>query len=449
VKELRDGRVDIIIGTHRLLSDDISFKDLGLLIIDEEQRFGVSHKEKLKQWRTEVDVLTMTATPIPRTMHMSLTGVRDISIIATAPSERLPVQTYVGEFDQRRLKRAIMRELDRGGQVFLVHNRVLSIDIIRKQIADLVPEAIVAVGHGQMSERQLEQIMVDFVERKIDILISTTIIESGLDIPNANTLIVDRAQMFGLAQLYQLRGRVGRGTRRAYAYFFHSPWRTLNEDARARLEVLAENTQLGAGYTIAMRDLEIRGAGDLLGGAQSGHISAVGFDLYTRLLANAVKQRKAVLRGEEIPPLLPEATTIDVPLAAYIPTDYVPDSGLRLRLYRRMATLAEMEEIDEMAAELADRFGPIPDPVHNLLYQLRIKVLAELAQVVGVTTEAGQIKIRMVNLEGMDRFHLQRYLGEKVRVSKKAIWMPRDMSTHEWQVELVQVLERLAEFKKD
>ncbi len=449
VKGLRNGRVDIIIGTHRLLSDDISFKDLGLVIVDEEQRFGVAHKERLKQWRTEVDVLTMTATPIPRTLYMSLTGVRDISIIDTAPAERLPVQTYVGAFDETRLKRALQRELDRGGQVFLVHNRVQTIDIIQKQIERLMPEAKVAIGHGQMSERQLERIMTDFDEGKIDVLISTTIIESGLDIPNANTLIVDRADRFGLAQMYQLRGRVGRGAKRAYAYFFHAPWRTLNEDARLRLETIAEQTELGAGYQIALRDMEIRGAGDLLGGQQSGHISAVGFDLYTKLLANAVKRRKAERKGEILPAELPEATLIDVPLAAYVPPDYVPDPALRLRLYRRMAMLGDLVEIDEMAEELADRFGPIPDPVHHLLYQLRIKVLAERAQVTAVTTEAGQIKIRLLDLEGIDRFRLQRYLGETVRVSRKAIWMPRELSTKEWQVTLVQVLERLASFERD
>ncbi len=448
VRKLKNGRIDIIIGTHRLLSDDIAFKDLGLVIIDEEQRFGVGHKEKLKQWRTEVDVLTMTATPIPRTMYMSLTGVRDISLIDTAPQDRLPVQTYVGEADETRLKRAIMRELDRGGQVFMVHNRVQSIGIVYKQLQKLIPEAIIAIGHGQMSERELERIMTAFTEGTIDILLSTTIIESGLDIPNANTLIVDRAEMFGLSQLYQLRGRVGRGARRAYSYFFHSPWHTLNEDARARLETIAEQTDLGAGYTIALRDMEIRGAGDLLGGQQSGHISTVGFDLYTKLLSNAVKQRKAEKAGQPLPVELPEATLIDVPLAAYVPTDYIPDAGLRLRLYRRMALLDSLAEIDEMAEELADRFGPIPDPVHNLLYQLRIKALAKRAQVTAVTTEAGQIKIRLADLESMDRFRLQRYLGESVRVSRKAIWMPREMPTNEWQVTLVQVLERLETFER-
>jgi transcription-repair coupling factor (superfamily II helicase) len=448
VKKLRQGLIDIIIGTHRLLSDDVSFKDLGLVVIDEEQRFGVAHKEKLKQWRTEVDVLTMTATPIPRTLYMSLSGVRDISIIDTAPADRMPVQTYVGEADDTRLRRAILRELDRGGQVFFVHNRVQTIHIVYRRLQQLVPEASIAVGHGQMNERELENIMVDFANGEIDVLLSTTIIESGLDFPNANTLIVDRAEQFGLSQLYQLRGRVGRAARRAYAYFFHSPWRTLTTDARARLETIAEHTQLGAGYGIAMRDMEIRGAGDLLGAQQSGHIASVGFDLYTRLLSNAVKRRKAAREGKVLPAELPEATLIDLPLAAYVPPDYVPDTSLRLRLYRRMAVLDELSEIDEMAAELADRFGPIPDPVHNLLYQLRIKALAIKAGVTAVTSESGQVKIRLPDLEDIDRLRLQRFLGRAVRVSRKAIWMDREMSRHEWQVALVQVLEKLQSFER-
>jgi transcription-repair coupling factor (superfamily II helicase) len=448
VQKLREGQVDIVIGTHRLLSDDVSFKDLGLVIIDEEQRFGVSDKEKLKQWRTEVDVLTLTATPIPRTLHMALTGVRDISIIDTAPAERLPVETYVGEADDSRIRTAILRELDRGGQVFFVHNRVQSIHIVRKRLEKLVPEARIVVAHGQMSERQLEKIMVDFAEARVDILLSTTIIESGLDYPNANTLIVDRAEQFGLSQLYQLRGRVGRATRRAYAYFFHAPWRSLTPDAQARLETIAEHTQLGAGYYIAVRDMEIRGAGDFLGGEQSGHIATVGFDMYTRLLTKAVKRRKAEMRGEIVAGDLPDNVLIDLPLATYIPTDYAPDTQLRLRLYRRMATLDTLAEIDEMAAELADRFGPIPDPVHNLLYQIRIKALAQMAGVNGVVTEAGQVRIRLNELAGMDRYRLQRYLGEGVRVSKSAVWLKKDRGTHEWQIELVQVLEKLRLFER-
>ena len=447
-RQLRDGQIDIVIATHRLLSDDVAFKDLGLVIIDEEQRFGVAAKEKLKQWRTEVDVLTLTATPIPRTLHMALTGVRDISIIDTAPAERLPVETYVGEIDDFHLRTAILRELDRGGQIFVVHNRVQSIHIVRKKLEKLVPDAKVVVAHGQMSERKLEQIMVEFAEGRIDILLSTTIIESGLDFPNANTLIVDRAEQFGLSQLYQLRGRVGRATRHAYAYFFHAPWRSLTADAQARLETIAEHTQLGSGYYIAVRDMEIRGAGDFLGGEQSGHMSAVGFDMYTRLLAKSVKRRKAEMRGEAPPPEHADNVLIDLPLATYIPTDYVADSQLRLRLYRRMATLDTLAEIDEMAAELADRFGPIPDPLHNLLYQIRVKVLAQMAAVDGVVTEAGQIRIRVGQLDGIDRFRLQRYLGEAVRVSRTAIWLRKDRGTHEWQIELVQVLEKMRLFER-
>ena len=447
LSDLKEGKVDVVIGTHRLLSDDVSFKDLGLVIIDEEQRFGVTDKEKFKQLRTEVDVLTMTATPIPRTLYMGLTGARDISIIDTAPSERLPVQVYVGESDETLLRKAILRELDRGGQVFFVHNRVQSIEIVRNLLQKLVPEARLGVAHGQMSERQLEKVMTDFVEGEIDVLLSTSIIESGLDIPNANTLIVDRAEMFGLAQLYQLRGRVGRGTRRAYAYFFHGPWNSLTTEAQQRLETIAEETELGAGYNIAMRDLEIRGAGELLGAEQSGHIANIGFDLYTRLLAQAVRQRKAAREGEALPPELPEPATIDLPLAAYIPTDYVPDSALRLRLYRRMAGLDGLEEVDEMAEELADRFGPIPDPVDNLLYQLRIKVLAMRAHATSITVESGQIRIRVPGLDQIPRYRLQRYLSNGVRVSKKAIWLGRDMGTREWQVALVRVLERLEAFR--
>jgi transcription-repair coupling factor (superfamily II helicase) len=443
IHDLRQGKVDVVIGTHRLLSEDVSFKDLGLLVIDEEQRFGVADKEKLKQMRTEVDVLTMTATPIPRTLYMGLTGARDISVIDTAPAERLPVQVYVGEADDTLLRRAILRELDRGGQVFFVHNRVQSIYIVRNLLRKLVPEASIGVAHGQMGERELEKVMTEFVDGEIQVLLSTSIIESGLDIPNANTLIVDRAEMFGLAQLYQLRGRVGRGTRRAYAYFFHGPWYSLTAEAQQRLETIAEETELGAGYTIAMRDLEIRGAGELLGAEQSGHIGNIGFDLYTKMLAQAVRERKAAREGKAIITGLPEPATIDLPLATYIPPDYVPDAALRLRLYRRMAGLDSLEEVDEMAEELADRFGPIPDPVDNLLYQLRVKVLAMQAGAASITVESGQIRVRVPGLDEAPRYRLQRYLGNDVRVSKKAIWFGRDVATSEWQVALVRVLERL------
>jgi transcription-repair coupling factor (superfamily II helicase) len=443
VKELGEGKVDVVIGTHRLFSADVAFHDLGLLIIDEEQRFGVAHKERLKQLRTEVDVLTMTATPIPRTLYMSLAGVRDISHIDTAPADRLPVQTYVGEAEDTLMRRAILREIDRNGQIFFVHNRVQTIGNMLHKLSNLVPEAVIAVGHGQMSERELEGVMLRFVEGEIDVLVSTSIIESGLDIPNANTLIVDRADQFGLAQLYQLRGRVGRGVRRAYAYFFHRPWHRLSGEARARLEVISSQTELGVGYSIAMRDLEIRGAGDLLGAKQSGHIAAVGFDLYTRLLTQAVKRRKAAVSGKKMPIELPEAVLIDLPIAAFIPTGYVPDTSLRLRLYRRMAVLDSLDDIDNIAEELADRFGPIPDPVDNLLYQLRIKTLATAAGVSAVATEVGQLQIRLPEQNGSNRIRLQGSLGEKVRVSRKAIWLGRDLEESEWRVLLVQILEKL------
>lgn len=440
---LREGQVDIIIGTHRLLSEDVSFKDLGLVIIDEEQRFGVGHKERLKQLRTEVDVLTMTATPIPRTLYMGLSGLRDISLIETPPAERLPVQTYVGPFDEKLVRRALMRELDRGGQVFFVHNHIQTIDASLAYVRRLVPDARLAIGHGQMEERKLEEVMSRFVLGEIDILLSTTIIESGLDIPNANTLIVDRAELFGLSQLYQLRGRVGRSNKRAYAYFFHSPWGQLTPEARARLEAIDEHTQLGAGYALAMRDLEIRGAGELLGANQSGHIASVGFDLYTRMLARAVKAAKAALKGETLTLDLPEVVLIDLPLATYIPVDYIPDNSLRLRLYRRLAGLETLKEIDEIAAELADRFGAIPDPVDNLFYQLRIKILAAQAGVTTITTDNRQIHLRF-NIEGLNRHALQRYLGVSVRVSRSGLWLLTESGTHAWQVHLVQILEKLA-----
>jgi transcription-repair coupling factor (superfamily II helicase) len=374
---------------------------------------------------------------------MSLAGVRDISQIDTAPADRLPVQTYVGEMDDSLIRTAILRELDRGGQVFFVHNRVQSIDNAYLKLGNLVPEARIAIAHGQMSERQLEEVMVRFVNGDIDVLLCTTIIESGLDIPNANTLIVERADWFGLAQLYQLRGRVGRGVRRAYGYFLHGSWHQLTGDAKARLDVLAAQTELGAGYTIAMRDLEIRGAGDLLGSRQSGHIAAVGFDLYTRLLTQAVKRRKAERAGKKATIELPEAVLIDLPLAAYIPTDYVPEASLRLRLYRRMAVLETLEEIDEMVAELADRFGAIPDPVDNLMYQLRVKVLAQKAAIPAITSESGQIHIRLPNGISANQYDFHRQVGPGIRVSRRGLWLDREMSTRDWQVTLVQVLEKI------
>ncbi|MDY6876953.1 MAG: transcription-repair coupling factor [Chloroflexota bacterium] len=439
---LLTGRVDIIIGTHRLLQKDVAFADLGLLVIDEEQRFGVTHKERLKRMRTEVDVLTMTATPIPRTLYMSLTGVRDISTIETPPEERLPVTTYVGEYDVQLVRRAILRELERGGQVFYVHNRVQTIEMLCRRLELLVPEAIFAVAHGQMREGSLERVMLRFVAGEIDVLVCTSIIESGLDIPNANTLIIERAERFGLAQLYQLRGRVGRGAQRAYAYFFHSRLASLTVEARQRLETIRETTDLGAGYTIAMRDLEIRGAGDILGTRQSGYIADVGFDLYTRLLARAVQELRAQRDGQPLPPEPLGGIRIDLPIPVRLPGDYVPDVRLRLQIYRRLAELGSMAQIDGMEQELADRFGPLPIAARNLVYQLRLKALARDAGVGTIGVENGLLVLRSGGGDYPNRQRLQRTLGERVVINRRDVRLPLERG---WREELVVVLERMAQ----
>jgi len=369
------GEVDIVIGTHRLLTGDVAFKDLGLVIIDEEQRFGVTHKEHFKKLRTEVDVLTLSATPIPRTLYMALAGVRDISMINTPPAERLPIITHIGPYSPKIVRQAILRELDRGGQVFFVHNRVQTINAMYQHLTSLVPEARIAIGHGQMREDELSQVMIRFTKGEVDVLLCTSIIESGLDIPNANTLIVDRADAFGLAQLYQLRGRVGRSGLRAFAYFFKHRKKPPTLDGQERLETIAENIQLGAGYSIAMRDLEMRGAGEMLGTRQSGYIASVGFHLYTRMLAQAVKQLREANGEIEVEDerlgkpggYLP--VSVDLPLSVGIPVNYIPDQSLRLQLYRRMANIEDVSELDELKEEFIDRFGPPVDEVKNLFYQ--------------------------------------------------------------------------------
>jgi transcription-repair coupling factor (superfamily II helicase) len=390
---LADGTVDICIGTHRLIQKDVIFKNLGLLIIDEEQRFGVNHKEYLKKMRREVDVLTLSATPIPRTLHMSLVGVRDMSTMETPPEARLPIKTYVAEYNDHLVRETILRELERNGQVFFVHNRVQSIAMVAENLRELVPEAEVAIGHGQMPEDELEKVMVAFAQGKVDILVCTTIIESGLDMPNANTIIINKADKFGLTQLYQLRGRVGRGTNLAYAYFLYDGKR-LTDIAHKRLRTIYEATELGAGFGIAMKDLEIRGAGTLLGHRQSGHITAVGFSLYTRLLAEAVEEQKAIMVGKEKPPpRLPPPVT-DLPLDAFIPESYVSDVDTRLDLYRALGDVDSVEKLDDILKEYTDRFGKPPIEVHNLLYAVRIKMLAAKAHIESITTEEGYIILR-------------------------------------------------------
>lgn len=448
LERLARGKVDIIIGTHRLLQGDVVFKDMGLLIIDEEQRFGVTHKETLKKMRTEVDVLTLTATPIPRTLYMTLTGVRDISTINTPPEERLPIITHVGPYSPSLVRQAILRELERGGQVFFVHNRVQTIGAMRSHLEKLVPEARVVVAHGQMQEDHLSQRMEQFAAGEVDILLSTSIIESGLDIPNANTLIVDRADTFGLAQLYQLRGRVGRGAQRAYAYFFRHKHLAPTIDGRQRLETIAENTQLGAGYSIAMRDLEIRGAGDILGTRQHGYIASVGFHLYTRLLADSVHR----LRTGKAVPVLAEALqeqaapglpiSVDLPVPVSLPSGYIPDRPTRTRLYRRLADLRTQDEIDALSDEFLDRFGPLPEEARNLFYQLKVKQLAEQAGLSGVSAEGGQIILRYPPLPEGETSRTFPELNVNIRTGKNAIWIPFS-ETNDWQEILMDVLQKL------
>jgi len=372
--DLAAGEVDIVIGTHRLLGADVKFKDIGLLIVDEEHRFGVAHKEKVKRARAAVDVLTLTATPIPRTLNLSLGGIRDVSLIQTPPLDRLPVHTEIVPFDEEMIREAILREVDRGGQIFFVHNRVETIDAMAAFIQELIPDIRVAVGHGQMSERQLERVMVDFIEGEFDVLVSTMIIESGLDIPRVNTILINRADRFGVAQLHQLRGRVGRSRQRAYAYLMVPRDRAVTEESRRRLEALVEFDELGSGYKLALRDLEIRGAGNMLGVEQHGHMVAVGFDLYMRLVNEAVRElREGKSYSGEV--------RIESNLNAYLPDDYLSDPEQKMAIYQKMGHIDRREAARELEKEIRDRFGPIPPPVENLFALLELKVLAQAAGV--------------------------------------------------------------------
>ena len=380
IGNLAAGAIDICIGTHRLLQKDVLFKDLGLVIIDEEQRFGVAHKEHFKKMRQTVDVLTLSATPIPRTMHMALSGIRDMSTIESPPESRLPVITHVGEYNDRLVHEAVLRELERDGQVFIVHNRVHSINELAFRIANLIPEARISIAHGQMEEDKLEKIMADFIEGKSDVLVTTTIIESGLDMPNVNTLIVDNADRLGLTQLYQLRGRVGRGANTAYAYFLFDPGNKMTEQARERLKTISQATELGAGFAIAMKDLEIRGAGNLLGAEQSGNIAAVGFNYYCQLLAEAVEEIRAKRDGREVKRKTEEAAvSIVLQIPAFIPEYYIANTRTRFNIYRRLAKLSSFGEVNDIAEELIDRFGTPPEEVANLLYIVELKQIAQKA----------------------------------------------------------------------
>ena len=449
VEGMADGTVDVVIGTHRLLSAEVRFKDLGLVVVDEEQRFGVEHKEHLKAMRTNVDVLTMSATPIPRTLEMSITGIREMSTIQTPPEERHPILTFVGGYDERQVGAAIRRELLRDGQVFFVHNRVDSIERVGSKLRILVPDARVVVAHGQMNEHLLEQVIIDFWEKKFDVLVSTTIVESGLDIPNANTLIVDRADNFGLSQLHQLRGRVGRGRERGYAYFLYAPEKPLTELAHDRLATIAAHTDLGSGMAVAMKDLEIRGAGNLLGGEQSGHIADVGFDLYVRLVGEAVAEYRDAGTAE------PEHldTKVELPIDAHLPHEYIAEERLRLEAYRLLAAARTAADLDAAVEELTDRYGSPPEPVTNLVAVARLRVVAARARLGEVVAAGNNIRFSPVELAESRSLRVSRlYPGSVVKPAVRTILVPRpttarvggvplrDMDLMKWTQDLIETV---------
>ncbi|MDZ7578478.1 MAG: transcription-repair coupling factor, partial [Candidatus Nanopelagicales bacterium] len=442
IERLADGRLDVVIGTHRLLTPQIQFADLGLVIIDEEQRFGVEHKEHLKALRANVDVLSMSATPIPRTLEMAVTGIREMSTIATPPEARLPVLTHVGPYDERHISAAVRRELLRDGQVFFVHNRVESIHRTASRIQELVPEAEVAVAHGQMPEAALERAILDFWEKRVDVLVCTTIIEAGIDIANANTLVVDRADSFGLSQLHQLRGRVGRSSSRAYAYFLFPAGGVLSETAHDRLATIAQNTDLGSGMHVALKDLEIRGAGNLLGGEQSGHIAEVGFDMYVRLVGEAL----ADFKGESQPES--GEVRIDLPVSARIPHEFVPEERLRLEAYQRLSAARSTEELDDLRSELADRYGKFPAEMDNLVAVATLRVLARGAGLSEILQVGGRVRLHPVELPESRRVRLARlYKGSIVKPATRQILVPlptgvggQESAVLAWAVRLVKTV---------
>jgi transcription-repair coupling factor (superfamily II helicase) len=453
-ERLATREIDIVVGTHRLLSPDVRFFNLGLLVIDEEHRFGVKHKERMRQMRESVDTLTLTATPIPRTMHMALSGLRDLTTIDTPPEERLPVVTHIGPHEDNLVRQAVRRELARQGQVFYVHNRVRGIDQIAQRVARLVPEARIGIAHGQLHEDDLARAMLAFVAGATDVLVCTSIVESGLDIQNANTLVVDRADRFGLAQLHQLRGRVGRGAQRAYAYFLHAPGHDLPPDARQRLEALADAQALGSGFRLAMRDLELRGAGEILGARQHGQVSAIGLDLYTRLLAEAIKKLQAdrpagaPAFGEELSALDPSTLpTVDLPLDAHLPETYVAETSARTRLYRRMAVLDTLAGVEDLARELDDRFGPPPAPVANLIGILRLRVLAHLADARSVGFDGNAVVVRWRDTHALRRAALKVALPPEVRIGQHQITVPVGGPPGAWLGRVRHILEAAAEIE--
>jgi transcription-repair coupling factor (superfamily II helicase) len=427
IEGMKDGSVDVVIGTHRLLQTGVTWKDLGLIIVDEEQRFGVEHKEHIKSMRTHVDVLTMSATPIPRTLEMSLAGIREMSTILTPPEERYPVLTYVGPHDDKQVAAALRRELLRDGQAFYIHNRVRTIDQAAARIRQLVPEAKVVVAHGQMNEEMLEKTVEGFWNREYDILVCTTIVETGLDISNANTLIVERADTFGLSQLHQLRGRVGRSRERGYAYFLYPPESPLTETAYDRLATIAQNNDLGAGMAVAMKDLEIRGAGNVLGAEQSGHVAGVGFDLYVRLVGEAVEAYRAAVDGKTVA-TAEEAkeVRIDLPVDAHLPPEYIGSDRLRLEGYRRLAAAPDEAAVAAVVDELIDRYGPLPEPAQRLVAVARLRLLCReygIAEISAVS--ASTLRLSPMVLPDSAQLRLKRlYPGAHYRATTSTVQVP-------------------------
>jgi transcription-repair coupling factor (superfamily II helicase) len=444
IEGIKAGQVDIVVGTHRLLQRDVRFKRLGLLVVDEEHRFGVMQKERLKKLRTQLDVLSLSATPIPRTLHMAVGGIRDMSVIQTPPEERQPIKTYVTADEDELVREAIIRELQRGGQVYFVHNRVRTIQKAADRIQELVPEARIGIGHGQMGEDDLARVMVEFESAKFDVLVCTTIIESGLDIPNVNTIIVERSDRFGLAQLYQLRGRVGRSGRRAYAYFLYDPRRSLTEQADKRLDVISGLHELGQGFKIALRDLEIRGAGNLLGTEQHGAIAAVGFEMYLQMLQGAVSKMRSGSEETAVGDVL--STTemnLDLPLDHFIPRSYIRDEKLRLGAYRQLAATEDEEELDAVLRSLEDRYGPGPSQLDNLAYSLRIKLRGQRMGLRGVVADGHDIVIRVDPQRFLDVDELSRRMAGRIAVAPNRLKMRRQGEG--WQRELLQLLDEMAD----
>ncbi len=441
VRRVADGAIDIIIGTHRLIQRDITFANLGLLIIDEEQRFGVADKERLKKLRKEVDVLTLTATPIPRTLHMALVGVRGISVMESPPPDRQAVKTYVTGYDDQIVRRAILAEQDREGQVYFVHNRVQTIDATAARLRRLIPDATFAVAHGRMPSAELERAMVEFAAGKADVLVCTAIIENGMDLPNVNTLITDECWMFGLAQLYQLRGRVGRSANQAYAYFLYSPERRLTEEAQKRLQAIMEASELGAGFRLAMRDLEIRGAGDLLGADQHGFANAVGFDLYCRMLADAVRERK----GEEPEEEPAKLAQIGLPLDAYLPDDYIGGYETKIREYKRLARVVSVNEAEAAIASLRDRFGEFPDAVANLAYVVRLRAKATTLGIDSITSYGGELLIRLPKELPVRRRAIRDTVGKGMRVGRNGLLWSDFQNDSDWQGKISALLDAIAD----